>query len=195
MIFFFSFVLVPLATLFVAGEEGWLTANFSVLAGKAPGWYRLVCWGFLTGGFFHFLMRRTIGQAASFLSAKKELVLTDAAVWLLFLSVFLPYRPEILPLLSGLHTALAFFSSALFYLLLFSMGLRCYVRRPREFFPLLAALFLSFPVLVFLFFLSGLVISTALEVFFTLFSSFWLYALHRKVSLSVRREAAGAVKT
>lgn len=181
MITLFSWLLIPCAAAFMPGRTDWLTSNFSVAAGAAPESFLLLWWALLTGGFFRYLIRRTVDQAGSLLPAKKELILTDAAVILLILSTLFPYRPERQPLRSALHVGLAFTSVVLFYLAITLLNLKLYFQFPGRFSLTTGLLFLAALVTAALLLLSSFLISSALEVFLTVFASLWLDIFYRRV--------------
>lgn len=189
MIMFFSWFLIPFLTMFMAGSEGLFSSNFSVAASEAPGRYLLILWAIVTGGYFRFLIRRSIGQAAPFLAANREPVLTDTAVCLLFVSVLFPYRPEQSPFFSAVHVVCAFCSSVLYFTVLLILDLRLYFHDPQRFSGLTAALLFSIFVAAALFLLSDFLITSALEIFVTVFSSAWLHVFYRRTAaLRNRRE-------
>lgn len=181
MITVFSWFLIPSAALLMSGKSDWFITNFSVTASTAPGCYYLILWAFFTGGFFRYLIKRITGQAAPLLSAEKELMLTDLAVILLLVSVFLPYVPERNRGLALLHVGFAFTATVLFYVVITSLDLKLYFLFPKMFsFPtglLVFAIFVTMALLI----LAGFLISSALELFLTVFASLWLNLFYRRV--------------
>ncbi|MCI8453891.1 MAG: hypothetical protein HFE84_04670 [Lachnospiraceae bacterium] len=188
MISFISWFLLPLFTLAVAAG-GWpfsaawplFSGNFSVTAADPSGRFLLITWAAFAGIFFRFLIRRIIGQAAPFLSAKRELFLTDCAVLLLCTAVLLPYCPQENYLSAALHVAFAFWASVLYFLVLLSIDLKLYFWNPTLFSGTTAALFYSIFAAAALFYLSDFLISTALEIFVVVFSDLLLLTLFKKV--------------
>jgi len=177
----FSCFLIPLSSLFIAGSENWFTANFSVNSCTAPGFYYLIFWAFLTGLSFRALIRRMIGQAAPFLSAKKELLLTDLAVLLLMFSVLLPYNPEQNKSLAFAHVGLAFTATVLFYLVITALNLKLYFQFPSLFSLTTGLLLYAIAATFALLTLSDFLISSALEVFLTAFAGLWLEIFRRRI--------------
>ncbi|MCI8511678.1 MAG: hypothetical protein HFE83_06730 [Lachnospiraceae bacterium] len=187
-ILFISCFLLPLFTLAVAAG-GWpfvtvwplFSGNFSVTASDPAGRLLLIAWAVFAGIFFRFLIRRIIGQAASLLAAKRELVLTDCAVLLLCTAVLLPYCPQENYLSAALHVVFALCASVLYFLILLSLDLKLYFLSPARFAGPMAALFYSIFAAAALFILSDFLISTALEIFVVLFSDLLLLTLFKKV--------------
>lgn len=181
MITLFSWFFIPCATLLLSGCTDWFTSNFSVTASTAPKSFLLIFWAFLTGGFFRYLIRCTIRQAGPVLPAKKELFLTDLAIFLLIFSVFVPYIPERKPFLSVLHVALAFTATVLFYIVITMLDLKLYFRFPGRFSMTTGLLIFAASMTAVLLLLSGFLISSALELFLTVFASLWLHTLYHRV--------------
>lgn len=181
MITLFSWFLIPCAAVFMPGRTDWFSSNFSVAASTAPGSYFLILWAFLTGGFFRYLIRRTIGQAGPLLSPGKELLLTDLAVFLLIFSTFIPYLPEKRPFISAIHVGLAFTATVFFYLAITILNWKLYFQFPGCFSLTTGLLFFAVSMTAVLFLLSGFLISSALEVFLTVFASLWLDTFYRRV--------------
>lgn len=181
MITLFSWFLIPCVTFFAAGGTGYLTSNFSVTASLAPGSCLLLAWAALTGGFFHFLIKRIIGQASFFLSVGKEPRLTDLAEFLLMFSVLLPYTPEKRPGISALHVMSAFTATVLFYVVITMLDLKLYFQYPDHFSFLTGLLVLAIAGTFSLLILADFLISSALEIFLTVFASLWLDTFYKKV--------------
>ena len=181
MITLFSWFLIPCVTVLAAGGTGYLTSNFSVTASLAPGSYLLITWAVLTGGFFHFLITRIIGHAGCLLPVGKEPRLTDLAVFLLMFSVFLPYSPEKHPGASALHVMAAFTATVLFYVVITILDLKLYFQYPDQFSFLTGLLAVAAAGTFSLLILAEFLISSALEIFLTVFASLWLDTFYRKV--------------
>ena len=180
MIPFLFLIFIPVTTLFLPGRGSWLASNFSVAASTLPSRCLLIFWGGVTGWSYRYLIRRVTYPCLSVQNIQKLLTLADISVALLFVSVLLPYRPKQYPFLSFLHTFCAFHASVLFYFLLVLLDLRFYFEDPTRFSALTDWLLSSALFSVALFILAGFLISSALEVFCTIFSSLWLYLFYRK---------------
>lgn len=172
-----SCVLIPFLTVFASGGKDFLTSNFSVTADSASGQLYLFLWAALSGVFFRFLIRRIIGQAAALLTAGHEPALADLSVSFLLAAVLIPYRPKRYRLLSALHILFALSASVIWYLVLLSLALRFYFADPRTFAGMTAVFLYSAFLAAALFLLSDFIVSSALEIFVTVFSGLWLTAL------------------
>lgn len=191
MTFFLSWILIPGLTFLLPGKTNWFTSNFSVAGSTFPENLILLSWGILTGIYFRTFFRHAAVRAASLLSVRKELVLTNLAVFLLIFSVFLPYRPEHAPLTAFCHLAMAFSATVLFLFSITSLDLRLYFLVPDLFsFPtamLLVAIAGTFCLLI----LCDFIITSALEIFLTLFSCQWLRLFDRQVQKAAERYGHG----
>ena len=99
---------------------------------------------------------------------------------MLFISVLLPYVPKQRPVAAVLHVSLAFCASVLLFFILLALALKYYLDTPVQFSRLTAALLGSCPMAFFLFWMSGFMISSALEIFCTIFAALWLFFFYRK---------------
>ena len=157
---FFSWFYIPFITILLPGRTGWFSSNFSAAAAQGSSRFFLILWGISVILFFHLMMKET--------------------AWMLLLSVFLPYMPGDRPIVSVFHTSLAFCAALLFFLVLLALDLKYYLSEPERFSRLTAALLGSCLMAFLLFFLSGFLISSALEIFCTVFAAQWLYFFYRK---------------
>lgn len=179
----FSWFLIPAAAALAAGSSNWLTSNFSIAGSESPGSFFLILWALLTGGFFRFLIQRAVSMAGAGLASKREAALTDLALLLLLVSVFIPYRPGKMKLLASVHVALAFLATVLFYLAITSLDLKLYFQYPGHFSLCTGLLgFATAALLV----LSGFMISSALEFFLTVFAGLWLWLFCRRIRILKR---------
>ena len=188
MYHFISRFLIPVLTFLVSGTKNWFTLNFSVIHGEFPGNVLLIVWAMVVGDFYHTFSKQAVMRATPYLNAKTEMFAVDISVFLLFTSVLFPYRPSTAPLQSFLHLITAFSATVLFFLAITAMDLRLYVMAPDLFaLPtalLVAAICISIGLLV----LCDFLITSALEIFLTLFSCFWLTLFDRKLFVWVRRK-------
>lgn len=182
----FSWFLIPAAAALAAGNSNWLTSNFSVAGSESPGSFFLILWALFTGGFFRFLIRRSVSIAGASLAAERETALADLAVLLLLVSVFLPYRPKEMKLLASVHVALAFFATVLFYLVITSLDLKLYFQYPGHFSLCTGLLGFAIAATAALLILSGFMISSALEFFLTVFAGLWLWLFCRRLQILKR---------
>lgn len=165
---FWACFLLPGYTLLFAGSVKWFSTNFSVLAVAGADYYRgFLVWGVLAGAYFLV----TLGRLAATLHQKWQrrglYLLLSAALVCLGAGLPLPYLPTDYPEVARLHTLLIF--SACVWMMGALLWLLLSFRREegRRYDPLLLAWGAIVLVCGVLFVLAG-IISTALEVFFTL---------------------------
>lgn len=165
---FYACFLLPAYTLLFAGSVEWFSTNFSVRAVLGEDYYRgFVLWGLLAGAYFMVLLTRLAATFPGMVFRLGMSALTLAACACLIYAILIPYLPDQFPSYAQLHVALAFTSCVLMMLALLLILLRC--RREdrtgyRHLFRAWWGIVLSCGVL---FALAG-IISSALEVFFTL---------------------------
>lgn len=177
----------PLATLAYAGRSPWFLTNFSVLGG-GEGRPVFLLWGATAGLYFCRFTGQLLKISASCSQTAfgrragrplPEAALLSLSAIFFAAALFLPYRPERSLPLSGLHTACAFLASAgLSAAVLLSAGRLCrlWPQLFLPFFPMAAAAACVAAVL----FLAAGMVSTALEVYFSLSMAFLLsWLLHR----------------
>lgn len=182
-----SYFIIPGLTLLLPGETNWFTSNFSVAGAYFPKNILLIVWAIVIARFYHTFTKRTIGQTSSFLNAEKELILTDVSACLLVGCVFLPYRPQTSPFFSFLHLAMAFTATVVFYLSITIMAVRLYGLAPDLFSYPIALLVFAIACTFVLLILCDFLISSALEIFLTVFSCAWLQLFDRRIQILVRR--------
>lgn len=160
--------LIPAYTLVFAGSVEWFGTNFSVLAVTGADHYRgFVAWGLLAGGYFLVMLTRLAGTLPRPGQRAGVLVLVTLAVLSLGYALLIPYLPAYFPQYAALHVLLAALACVLVMgaLLLILLAFR---REDREWW--------RGPLLVWwgiiagsaLLFLIPRMVSTALEVFFTI---------------------------
>ena len=137
---FFACFLIPVYTISFAGSTEWFGSNFSIIA--VTGWDRyqgFLYWGLLAGGYFF-----VVGYALA-----------------------IPYLPDYFPRFAALHVGLAAGACALLMLALLVLLLALYRSWPEQHGRLLVIWGLIVLGCAALFLIPGMV-STALEVFFTI---------------------------
>lgn len=159
--------LIPAYTLIFAGSVEWLGTNFSVLAVTGEDHYRgFVAWGLLAGGYFLVLLSQLAGLLPRPGARAGVLGLTTLAVLSLGYALVIPYLPVYFPQYAALHVVLAALACVLVMgaLLVILLVLR---REDREGWrgPLLA--WWGIVAGSGLLFLAAGMVSTALEVFFS----------------------------
>ena len=187
----FSWFLIPAAAALAAGSSNWASCNFSTssrgtastFSGRSPmassTSSRTAARGCLMGD-------RAISMAGAGLASKREAALTDLALLLLLVSVFIPYRPGKMKLLASVHVALAFLATVLFYLAITSLDLKLYFQYPGHFSLCTGLLGFAIAATAALLVLSGFMISSALEFFLTVFAGLWLWLFCRRIRILKR---------
>lgn len=183
-----SYVIIPGLTLLLPGQTNWFTSNFSVAGAYFPQNVLLFVWAIVIARFYHTFTKRTIGQTKSFLKAEKELILTDVSAYLLVGSVLLPYRPHTFPIISFLHLIMAFTATVIFYLSVTMMTGRLYLLAPDLFSWPIALLVFAITCTFILLIVCNFIISSALEIFLTIFSCAWLRLFDRRIRTLARRK-------
>lgn len=165
---FFACFLIPAYTLLFAGGVQWFGTNFSVIAVTGPDHYRgFIYWGVLAGGYFLVLLNAlaaTLPQPGARLTVR---VLTAAALLSLAYAVAIPYLPAYFPKYAALHVALAAEACVLLMLALLLVILFHRQTDPdrwRRPFLVWKLIVLGCAVI----FLIPQMVTTALEVFFTI---------------------------
>ena len=184
-----SYFIIPGLTLLLPGKTNWFTSNFSVAGAYFPQNILLIIWAIVIARFYHRFMKRTIGQTTSFLKLETELVLTDVSAYLLVCSVFIPYRPQIYPFFSFIHLATAFTATIIFFISITLMAIRLYTQAPDLFSLPVALLVLAIACTVILLLFGNFLISSALEIFLTIFSCIWLQLFDQRIRILSRRKS------
>ena len=164
----FACFLIPAYTLLFAGSVQWFGTNFSVIAVTGPDHYRgFVYWAVLAGSYFFVMLSKLAFTLPRRWERNLVRLLTVCAVLSLAYAVAIPYLPEYFPKYAALHVALA---AGACVLLMVDLQFIILVHRRRD--PgrwagvMRFCWFMVFGCGV-LFLISGMV-STALEVFFTI---------------------------
>lgn len=160
--------LIPVCTLLFAGSEKWFRSNFSVIAVTGEDHYRgFVCWGLLAGGYFLVLLTRLAGLLPRPVERAGVLALTTLAVLSLGYALAIPYLPAYFPQYAALHVLLAALACVLVMGALLVILLSLRRETPERWRKPLLAWWGIVAGSGLLFLLAGMV-STALEVFFTI---------------------------
>ena len=184
-----SYFIIPGLTFLLPGKTNWFTSNFSVAGAHFPQNVLLIIWAIVIARFYHGFLKRTIGQTKSFLKIETELVLTDVSAYLLVTSVFFPYRPQSYPFFSFIHLVTAFTATILFYSSITLIAVRLYTLAPDLFSFPVALLAFAIACTVILLIFSRFLISSALEIFLTIFSCIWLQLIDRRIQILSRRKS------
>lgn len=164
----FACFLIPAYTLLFAGSVQWFGTNFSVIAVTGPDHYRgFIWWGILAGGYFFVILNKLASRLPRLWMRAVVRGLALCALVSLAYALAIPYLPQYFPKYAALHVLLA---AGACVLLMAALQLTILILRRRD--PVRWAGVMRFCwVMVFgcalLFLIPGMV-STALEVFFTI---------------------------
>ena len=99
----FSYVFVPLSTLFLARGTDFFATNFSSISISRSRQAEFLLWCLLTGGYFYISLKQILRGAGRAFQVRMEAGILNACAWTAGLFVLLPYLPARFPLLSALH--------------------------------------------------------------------------------------------
>ena len=165
---FVACFLIPAYTLLFAGSTAWFGTNFSVIAVLGPDHYRgFVYWGLLAGGYFFVMLSKL-----AFVLPRRGVralvrLITVGAVLALAYAVAIPYLPKYFPKYAALHVLLAAGACVLLMLALLVVLTALRPTDPERWGRPLRLWGLIVAVCAVLF-LIPMMVSTALEVFFTI---------------------------
>ena len=174
-----SLVLLPTYTVLFAGRGEWFSTNFSVRAVLGPDFFRgFVVWGVLTGGYFYVLLTSlalTLPQRPLRWTVH---ILSVAACTALGYALLIPYLPGDIPHWARLHVVMAAGACVLVMAALLLILLALRLRG-------LLLLWTGIAAVSGILFLTAGMVTTALEVFFTLcvdllIRSIWLRIYREK---------------
>lgn len=164
----FACFLIPAYTLLFAGSVEWFGTNFSVIAVTGEDHYwGFVYWGVLAGGYFAVMLTKLALILPRLWQHIAVCLLTLLACLALGYALAIPYLPDDFPGFASLHVVLAAGACVLLMLALLLVLLLLYRRGPERYRPLLVRWGLIAGGSGLLFLLAGMV-SSALEVFFTI---------------------------
>ena len=177
----FACFLIPAYTMLFAGSVEWLGTNFSVIAvtGKDHYW-GFVYWGALAGGYFAVMLTKMALIMPRLWQRSAVCLLALLACLALGYALAIPYLPDDFPGFASLHVVLAAGACVLLMLALLLVLLSLYRDSPENYRLLLVRWGLIVGGSGLLFLLAGMV-SSALEVFFTITAAL----LTRRIWLTV----------
>lgn len=176
-----AYLIIPVYTVLFAWDTNWFTTNFSVIGSWANRTNAFLLWGFIVGIYFFWSLRKIIHVLDRH---KKETVLTLTASVLLAFAVLTPYMPNQLPLKSMLHIVFAFLSSVLLILCVGLIIWKLYRINPDKYRPYLYSIIIITIICSVLLVAAGIV-SSALEIFFTISFVILVRKLHITATLPV----------
>lgn len=177
----FACFLIPAYTMLFAGSVEWLGTNFSVIAvtGKDHYW-GFVYWGALAGGYFAVMLTKLALILPRLWQRSAVCLLALLACLALGYALAIPYLPDDFPGFASIHVVLAAGACVLLMLALLLVLLSLYRDSPENYRLLLVRWGLIVGGSGLLFLLAGMV-SSALEVFFTITAAL----LTRRIWLTV----------
>ena len=177
----FACFLIPAYTMLFAGSVEWLGTNFSVIAvtGKDHYW-GFVYWGALAGGYFAVMLTKLALILPRLWQRSAVCLLALLACLALGYALAIPFLPDDFPGFASLHVVLAAGACVLLMLALLLVLLSLYRDSPENYRLLLVRWGLIVGGSGLLFLLAGMV-SSALEVFFTITAAL----LTRRIWLTV----------
>lgn len=172
-----AYCLIPGFTIYFVKGSNWLTTNFSVLGNGLEKQDAFVFWGLLVGIYFFIILQQISGYLAL---PPRQTFLIPSALLLLTCAITTPYLPDRFPLKSFLHVIFAFLSAVCLTLFLAILTWGLARRQPGQFCLYAIGLSAGICFAVFLLLAAGIV-SSALEIFFTLSASLFCRRLERKL--------------
>uniref|UniRef100_UPI0006D10B1C hypothetical protein n=1 Tax=Clostridium sp. NkU-1 TaxID=1095009 RepID=UPI0006D10B1C len=172
-----AYFIIPIYTILFAWGTDWFTMNFSVLGNLSSRKNLFLLWGIVVGTYFYYVLKRIIGGLPR---NRKETVISTTALLLLALAVITPYLPDSQPIHAVLHVILSFLASISLLICLYMIIWKLYCMNQALYRPYLHGLLVITVLSAFLFFLTGIV-STVLEIFFTLSCTILLERLYRRI--------------
>ncbi len=172
-----AYFIIPIYTILFAWGTDWFTLNFSVLGNLSARKNLFFLWGVIVGTYFYYVLKRIIGGLPR---NKKETAFSAAALLFLALAVITPYLPDSQPFHAVLHVLLSFLASISLLICLYMVIWKLYCMNKEVYRPYLHCLLMITAMSAFLFFLTGIV-STVLEIFFTLSCTILLQKLYHRI--------------
>lgn len=172
--------IIPVYTFLFAWGTDWFSMNFSVLGNLATRKNAFLLWGTIVGAYFFLVTKRIIRRLPR---NTKESILLTTSLLLLILAVTTPYLPEVKPFSALLHVVFAFTASVLLLLCLYLIVWKLYCMKREIYRPYLVWLNVTTVLSAALLILAGIV-SSALEIFFTVSCTLLLRRLYLRVTAS-----------
>lgn len=175
-----AYFLIPAYTILFVQGSNWFTTNFSVLGNVIGREEEFVLWGLLVGIYFFW----TLGSILRLMRIKpRGTWLITWSLVLLAIAITTPYLPELFPLKSFLHVIFAFLAAVCLILSLYLIIWKLYSRKRDVYRPYLFGIIGITLFSAFLLVIAGIV-SSALEIFFTISSVILVQRLYQKLLFS-----------
>ena len=172
-----AYWLIPGFTIYFVQGSNWFTTNFSVLGSGLAKQNAFAFWGLLVGIYF-FIILEIISKYL--VLSPKETFFIPLALLLLTCAITTPYLPGQFPFKSFLHVIFAFLSAVCLAFFLILVVWKLHRARPGQFWPysLWLALIIFFGLILLI---AAGIVSSALEIFFTLSATLFCRRLERKL--------------
>lgn len=175
-----AYFIIPVYTFLFAWGTDLFTLNFSVLGSLASRKNAFLLWGIIVGSYFYYVLKKIIHRLPR---NRKESIISNTALLLLAFAVTTPYLPENRPFRAFLHVIFAFSASVLLLGCLYLIVWKLYCMNRGVYRPYLTCLNVITVISAMLLLLAGIV-SSALEIFFTVSCTLLLIRLYRRVTAS-----------
>lgn len=177
---FVAYILIPAYTVWFVEGTNWFNTNFSVLGNRIGRAEEFVLWGLIVGIYFFWCLKAIVTHMNR---KPKGTFLIPTSMILLTFALTTPYLPEQLPLKSFLHIIFAFMAAVCLMLCLYLIVWQLCQTDRNLYKPYLLLLIGITLFAAFLLILAGIV-SSALEVFFTISTTVLVRQLLRQVKVS-----------
>lgn len=185
-----AYFIIPVYTILFAWGTDLFRLNFSVLGSLANRKNAFLLWGIIVGIYFYHVLKRII-KGSPF--KRLESVISTCSLLLLAFAVTTPYLPEIRPFQSFLHVIFAFTASVLLlgclYLVVWKLS-----RMDKKTYGIYLILLNLITVISAMLLLLAGIVSSALEIFFTVSCTLLLIRLYRRITLNGTKGAPVPVK-
>lgn len=185
-----AYIVIPIYTILFAWGTDWFRLNFSVLGSIANRKNAFLLWGIIVGVYFYYVLKRIIKGIPS---NRKESVISACALLLLAFAVTTPYLPEIRPFQSFLHVIFAFSASVLLLGCLYLIVWKLYRMNEQAYGIYFTLLNVITACSASLLLLAGIV-SSALEIFFTITCTLLLIRLYRRITYNGKSGTCAPIK-
>lgn len=174
---FLAYILIPAYTILFVQGSSWFDTNFSVIGNLMGRQEEFVLWGLIVGIYFFWCLQKIVARMPE---RPRGAWLVSLSLVLLACAITTPYLPEQLPLKSFLHIVFSFMASVCLICALYLILWRLYQTSKKEYAPYLSALTAIVIISAALLVLVG-IISSALEIFFTISATILVRRLYRRV--------------
>jgi hypothetical protein len=172
-----AYFIIPIYTILFTRKIHWFPLNFSILGDLSSRKNLFLLWGVIVGTYFYCVLKRIIDGLPR---NRKETVTSAAALLLLALAAVMPYLPGSPPVYEALHIMLSFLASLSLLACLYMIFWKLYCMNRAVYRPYLHGLLAVTGLSALLFFLAGIV-STVLEIFFTISCTILIERLYRRI--------------